>query len=67
MKNNTSIESLEEEAMTLLLQDILNTQDRVEVYKAIDRYNAFVVARGRRITSEVERVLMEQEPFEGGN
>lgn len=55
MNNNRQLEIHEEEVMSALVLDIRDCQDPVDQFKLIERYNAFVSARAKRLESEASR------------
>lgn len=55
MNNNRQLETHEEEVMNSLVMDIRDCQDPVDQFKLIERYNAFVTARAKRLESEAIR------------
>lgn len=50
-----NIETYEENVMETLLEEILECDDAVDQFKLIERYNAFVSARAKRLESETGR------------
>jgi hypothetical protein len=49
------LEHNEEQVMNALVLDIRDCQDPVDQFKLIERYNAFVTARAKRLESEASR------------
>ncbi len=49
------LEHYEEQVMAALVMDIRDCQDPVDQFKLIERYNAFVTARAKRLESEASR------------
>lgn len=49
------LENNEERVMNALVLDIHDCQDPVDQFKLIERYNAFVTARAKRLESEALR------------
>ena len=50
-----NIETYEEDIMETLLEEILECDNAVDQFKLIERYNAFVAARAKRLESEAGR------------
>jgi len=49
------LEHYEEQVMTALVMDIRDCEDPIDQFKLIERYNAFVTARAKRLESEASR------------
>ena len=49
------LEHHEEQVMAALVLDIRDCRDPVDQFKLIERYNAFVTARAKRLESEAIR------------
>jgi hypothetical protein len=54
MANKTvrNVEEMEETVLEQMLERIEQAQDPVDQYKAVERYHAFIKARGDRLESE---------------
>lgn len=51
-----NLDNYEEAVMEALVKDIHNCDDPVDQFKLIERYNAFVSARAKRLESEIPRL-----------
>lgn len=50
-----NLDTYEEAVMEALVKDIHDCEDPVDQFKLIERYNAFVSARAKRLESEAGR------------
>lgn len=54
-----NLDTYEEAVMEALVKDIHDCEDPVDQFKLIERYNAFVSARAKRLESEAGRAKLK--------